>query len=413
MFNVVVRLADLTVLLLNSNNEVVMAVSYRTNAQTLLNLLKRLEIENLYLIVNPLPINENLITIHQWKNTDIQFGLDRSDIKTINRFFGMLNVNNGYLVNMIDCFDHILKVDTFNTVQVWADKYALISVYNNKLTGFELYNDMHELLSKHTESSYLKDDYAVFDLTKISALHKEISKASKQELALLGPMMNAIVACNKISLPIEDEELLNTLEVNTESEEVINIGDTEMIQQQQQLLPEEPEITEDTKLAKQEKPDQVSSEETVRQKTRIKFRNFALIGIAILSLVIGVTAGTKQQTSYIDALNAEKQVLLTEQNRFSQSSNFFKRQLSILSGEQKSISEIYKDISQIKANGILYDFKYNGSKIVLTYYMLDKNSPDAVSEAINEKYIVESVTHTDTLTVQNKAINVYTITINI
>lgn len=411
MFNVVVRLADLTVLLLNSNNEVVMAVSYRTNAQTLLNLLKRLEIENLYLIVNPLPINENLITIHQWKNTDIQFGLDRGDIKTINRFFGMLTVKNGYLVNMIDCFDHILKVDTFNTVQVWAEKYALISVYNNKLTGFELYDDMHELLSKHTESSYLKDDYAVLDLTKISALHKEIAKASKQELALLGPMMNAIVACNKISLPIEDEELLNTLGVDNESEEVIDIRDTEM--KQQQLLPEEPTITEDTKLAKQEKPNTVSSEETVRKKSHIKFRNFALIGIAILSLVIGVTAGTKQQTSYIDALNAEKQVLLTEQNRFSQSSNFFKRQLSILSGEQKSISEIYKDISQIKANGILYDFKYNGSKIVLTYYMLDKNSPDAVSEAINEKYSVESVTHTDTLTVQNKAINVYTITINI
>lgn len=411
MFNVVVRLADLTVLLLNSNNEVVMAVSYRTNAQTLLNLLKRLEIENLYLIVNPLPINENLITIHQWKNTDIQFGLDRGDIKTINRFFGMLTVKNGYLVNMIDCFDHILKVDTFNTVQVWAEKYALISVYNNKLTGFELYDDMHELLSKHTESSYLKDDYAVFDLTKISALHKEIAKASKQELALLGPMMNAIVACNKISLPIEDEELLNTLGVNNESEEVIDIRDTEM--KQQQLLPEEPAITEDTKLAKQEKPNTVSSEDTVRKKSHIKFRNFALIGIAILSLVIGITAGTKQQASYIDALNAEKQVLLTEQNRFSQSSNFFKRQLSILSGEQKPISEIYKDISQIEANGILYDFKYNGSKIVLTYYMLDKNSPDAVSEAINEKYSVESVTHTDTLTVQNKAINVYTITINI
>lgn len=402
-----IQLHNLTFILIDNNNKVVLAVSYENNAASLLNLLQNLDISNLYFVAHPEINNIGLIKIPEWTHGKIDFGISSDDLKVINTYFVQTGVPNGFIVNAIDCFDDLTRLSSYNTVRVWKDKFAYISVFNNELNTFSLFPSIDELLDEFNSKGVLTNVSNVLDTTKIRALHPELSNTKNGELLLLGMMLNSVHSKKVVCLPFT-EDIPNIPQIeqqptssNESNEDVITSN------QVQENDNKESNTDADDSLDRENAKNENESE-----KIKIKKEpKILVISIFLLSLLLGASFGIKGVQAHITALQDEMYLISDEIDLANENISFYNNQLKVISGERSETYKVYSDIKSIAVNGMLYSFTTSGDTITLIYYLLDETSLNTITDTLSEKYTIQSVTKTDILTVQNKAVNVYTITL--
>ena len=402
MYNAILQLHNLTFILTDTNNKVVIAVSYEYNANSLLNLLRNLSINNIYFVAYPEQNNIGLIPIQQWTRGKVSFGISSNDIKAINKFFIESGVSKGFIVNAVDCFDNLTRLSSYNTVRMWNDKFAYISVFNGELVSFALFPDLNKLLDTYSSKGVLSNESTVLDTTKMRALNPEIANVKNSELILLGTLLNAVNAKSYVSLPLS-EDIPDIPQIPQEPDSVENL-----IQETQDPEIIKSEYTNENNISVEKEQNMVSSKAAVKPAKKPKI---LVASIFILSLLLGASFGVRGVQAHITALQDEVTLISNEMSLAESNMDFYTNQLKVLSGERSETYKVYTDINSVNINGMLYSFSTSGDNITLIYYLLDDASLDTITTTLGEKYTVQSVTKTDTLTVQNKVVNVYTITL--
>lgn len=402
MYNAILQLHNLTFILTDTNNKVVIAVSYEYNANSLLNLLRNLSINNIYFVAYPEQNNIGLIPIQQWTRGKVSFGISSNDIKAINKFFIESGASKGFIVNAVDCFDNLTRLSSYNTVRMWNDKFAYISVFNGELVSFALFPDLNKLLDTYSSKGVLSNESTVLDTTKMRALNPEIANVKNSELILLGTLLNAVNAKSYVSLPLS-EDIPDIPQIPQEPDSVENL-----IQETQDPEIIKSEYTNENNISVEKEQNMVSSKAAVKPAKKPKI---LVASIFILSLLLGASFGVRGVQAHITALQDEVTLISNEMSLAESNMDFYTNQLKVLSGERSETYKVYTDINSVNINGMLYSFSTSGDNITLIYYLLDDASLDTITTTLGEKYTVQSVTKTDTLTVQNKVVNVYTITL--
>lgn len=402
MYNAILQLHNLTFILTDMNNKVVIAVSYEYNANSLLNLLRNLPINNIYFVAYPEQNNIGLIPIQQWTRGKVSFGISSNDIKAINKFFIESGASKGFIVNAVDCFDNLTRLSSYNTVRMWNDKFAYISVFNGELVSFALFPDLNKLLDTYSSKGVLSNESTVLDTTKMRALNPEIANVKNSELILLGTLLNAVNAKSYVSLPLS-EDIPDIPQIPQEPDIVENL-----IQETQDPEIIKSEYTNENNISVEKEQNMVSNKAAVKPAKKPKI---LVASIFILSLLLGASFGVRGVQAHITALQDEVTLISNEMSLAESNMDFYTNQLKVLSGERSETYKVYTDINSVNINGMLYSFSTSGDNITLIYYLLDDASLDTITTTLGEKYTVQSVTKTDTLTVQNKVVNVYTITL--
>lgn len=414
MYIGILQLSDLTFLLLDIEGKVILAMSYKTNASSLLQLLKSLSVKKLYFIVHPLISNGHLLQMDNWTTGKISFGMLPSDLKAINQFFTESGASEGILVNALDCYENLTRLSSYNTVRPWNEKMAFVSVYNGNLNSFALFDTLNDLMDKYGNAGNLLNESSVLDVTKIKALHPELSDAKRNELVLLGPMLNAINVTKVITLPFADD--IDSVSVPAPDDTMSADGedvdvDTFTLHANVSETPTDEDS--DIEIVTEQEPDEAEEQISPKRTSRRKKANLLTLGSIILSILLGASFGTRAASGNIEALDSEATLVSEEMEEYKRSAEFYKQQIAVLSGDTEPLHTTYMGIVNIKVNGLLYSLTEQDGKLSLVYYLLDDASLDTLTSALGEKYNVVSVTQTDTLNVQNMKVSVYTITLTL
>lgn len=169
MFTGIVNLYDLTFVLL-INEKVVLAVSYKNNANSLLSLFKQIHLGKLIYIVEPMlwteESNDGLVLIEEFTANNIKFGIPYKDLEIINKFSIESGAEVIQMVNLANCFTISNNIPTFMVAKCWRNQYAILSFENNELKAMALCNSIKELYDL-IESSALDRVYNESDIIDI------------------------------------------------------------------------------------------------------------------------------------------------------------------------------------------------------------------------------------------------------
>lgn len=411
MYIGIIQLYDLTFILTDIKGKVILAVSYEGNASSLLSILRNLEIRKLYFVAHPYENSADMIPIKEWKRGSIDFGITADDLVAIDNFFRTSGAECGYIVNAVDCFNNLTRLQSYNTVRVWNSKFAYISVFNGNLNTFKLFNSLHSLLDAYGTKGVLSNEGSILDTTKIRAIHPELVEVKKSELILLGTLLNAINAEHYLVLPLLED--IPNIQVENKIDEESPVVKYPAIEHKTER-DEEVQETESNQPLPEPKNSNVQQRPPVKRK-KIKKRGHSKILVAVifmLSMAIGSAIGTRSVNSHITALAEEATLISSEIDLAQESAAFYANQIKVLTGERTETYKVFSEVKNISVNGMLYSFSLKGDSISLVYYLLDDTSIDTLTSTLGASYTVQSVTKTDILTVQNKAVNVYTITLS-
>lgn len=432
----VIRLTDMTFLLME-NDMVLLALSYRKNAAALASLLKVLNINNLYLMVEPNIEhdieNSSGRVMKEWSVNDIAFSLPELDIAAIKSFSTLVNAENTYIVNTIFDYGFFSRLPSFHLVKTYKNSYAYLSYEDKNLTYLKL-EDSLEKVQSSKEKFY--DEVHVIDIDKVKGKFPELAYKEAIEIATLAPLLYATMNSRKI-----DIETAFAVE-----EEVIEEPPIEEVVQQEikeeEIIPEQIEDKEDKPLkgtvVEQDDPEMpihfqdektrkfwngeyakrdAKKMEKRRKRKEVKSKKSLLGGlltacILLLSICIGTSFGTRSFPGYITVLANELHLTSEETKMFQEQEAFYQNKVEKLNGKQNTFFEVYSALQAIPVQGVLGEMREYSDSIIAVYYLLNNESIDPLVEKIEENYTVSSVSATDSIKLNNSTVSVYSITLH-
>lgn len=409
MYTGILQMRDLTFILVH-NNYVLFAVSYENNANKLVAIMQSLNLSKLILVLHPNINNENLVHISEWDNNKLSFGISFKDLKGINNLFNLSKAKEGIVVNALDSFDGLTRIPNYNTILRWSNSYAFVSSFNNCITSFEIEKHLDVLLDKYRNSIMLSNESAIIDLVRIKSINPELEYLEKSELLLIGTLLNASKSSKILKLPIKEEiPIQPKSNIDIPVKEKLNPKEEDSIASDDNIKIENNPVKNNSSFVLEEN-DNANIPVKERKKLNIGSK-LCTIGICCFSLLIGSAVGTRAIAKHIDALNSEVSLVSKEIETANSNIDFYDNVIKNITGQNEALYKVYNEIKSLNINGMLYSFDANSQNIVLIYYLLDDASLNVITDTLGQKYTIQSTTKTDILSVQDKPVNVYTITL--